>query len=309
MLRNRQVLLLKVEATYNVDPTPTNVADAILVENLNVSDSNARSIERPVIEASLGTRAHVFGGRLKEITFDAEVKGSGAAGTAPEIGQALRGCGLGETLVASTSAAYSPVSTGIESVTIWRYLDGKLEKYTGARGEVSFTYETGNKIMASFTFTAHLGTASADTAIVVPTYDTVLPEPIIGVGFLADAYGAVIGSLSFSLSNTIAIAPNMNAADGFGEVRITKRDVQGSFDPEEVLNATNNFDSDYTSGTVMTLTTGAVGATAGNILTTAFAAIKYRTLGEGERDGVQVWDIGFGAAPSAGDDDVTLTFT
>ena len=307
-LHNRQVILLEVEITYNEDPTPVAGTDAILVENLSVADANVRLIERPVLEASLGTRANIFGGRMKTVTFDVEVKGSGAAGTVPEIGQALRGCGFGETIVGGASVTYVPVSTGIESVTIYRYLDGILEIFTGCRGEVSFNYETGGKVMASFSFTGHF-VSGADVAIVAPTYNATLPVAILCAGFDVDGYGAIINSLAFAMTNTIAIAPNMNAADGFGEVRVTKRDVQGSFDPEVVLLATNNFDTDFTGNVVMALTTGAIGGTAGNILTTSMPAVKYQSKAEGERDGVQVYDMGYKAAPSTGDDDVSLAFT
>lgn len=245
---------------------------------------------------------------MKTVTFDVEVKGSGVAGTAPEIGQALRGCGFGETIVGGVSVTYEPVSTGAESITMWRYLDGILEKFTGSRGEVSFNYETGNKIMASFSFTGHFA-SGADIAVASPSYNATLPVAILGASFVVGGYAAVINALSFAMTNTLAIAPDMNAADGFGEVNITKRDVQGSFDPETVLLAVNNFDTDFTGNVVMALATGALGGTAGNILNTSMPAIKYQSKAEGERDGVQTYDMGFKAAPSAGDDDVTLAFT
>ncbi|MCK7495178.1 MAG: hypothetical protein MZW92_31855 [Comamonadaceae bacterium] len=43
-----------------------------------------------------------------QLTFDVEIKGSGAAGTAPELGVLLKGCGFGETVVAVTSVTYAP---------------------------------------------------------------------------------------------------------------------------------------------------------------------------------------------------------
>jgi len=308
VLKNRQVILLAIEPTYNGIVTPTPAADAILVENLSVSDSELKLIQRPTIEASLATRASIFGGRLKEITFDVELKGSGTAGTPPEVGQALRACSMGETIAPGTSVIYAPVSTGQESAAIWRYLDGRLEKFSGIRGEVAFALETGNKGMASFTLTGHFVDA-ADTPLPAPTYDTSLPVPNIGGAFAIGGYGAIINAMNVSLSNTIATAPDFNSSDGFGEVRITKRDVQGSFDPEDVLVATNDFDGQFIANTAMALTTGPIGTVAGNIITFDLPAVSYRARGEGERDGVQTLDMGFGAADVSGDDGIVITFT
>ena len=104
MLTNRQVILLKIEGTYKTDPTPTAAADAILVENLTVAENGLRMVERPAIEQNIGTRQGLYAGTLYDITFDMEIKGSGAAGTAPECGQALQAVGFGEFMPVTLNA-------------------------------------------------------------------------------------------------------------------------------------------------------------------------------------------------------------
>ncbi|WP_444932401.1 hypothetical protein ACJJIF_22000 (plasmid) [Microbulbifer sp. SSSA002] len=69
-----------------------------------------------------------------EVTFNAELKGSGAAGTPPEIAPLLRACGLAETITAGTSVEYNLASEGHESITLYLYEDGSLYKLTGVRG-------------------------------------------------------------------------------------------------------------------------------------------------------------------------------
>lgn len=308
MLTKRSLLLAKIESTYGTDPIPAVSADEVLVENLSWGNEGLKMIERPAVRPSLGALQHVYGGRLVSVSFDAEVKGSGTAGTAPEIGALFRACALGETIVASTSVTYAPVSTAIESITMYLYEDGKQIIVTGARGNVAFTLEAGNKVMANFTFTGHVA-AQTDVALATPSFDSTTPQPYIGGSFTIDSFAAVIGSLGFDLSNTIASPPSVNGSDGYGEITITGRDVNGSFDPEDELVATEDFLGNFTSGSAMALATGAIGGTAGNILNITMPAVYYRDVAPGDRDGIRSFDLTYGAAESTTDDEVSIAFT
>ncbi len=80
--------------------------------------------------------ASVGGMRTTEITFKVELRGSAAAGSAPEIGDLLEACGMAETVTAGSSVVYSPVSVNDKSVTIYHYaMDNSgsavLKKLTG----------------------------------------------------------------------------------------------------------------------------------------------------------------------------------
>ena len=59
------------------------------------------------------------------------------AGTAPPYGDALLACGLAETIVASTSVAYNPVSAAFSSATIECFIDTIKHQMLGARGNVA----------------------------------------------------------------------------------------------------------------------------------------------------------------------------
>ena len=80
MLVNREVILAKIEGTYGVDSVPVAASDAVLVENIGWSQEGLRMNERPAVRSSLGMLKHIFGGRMMTLTFDVEMKGSGAAG-------------------------------------------------------------------------------------------------------------------------------------------------------------------------------------------------------------------------------------
>jgi hypothetical protein len=107
---SNEVILAKTEVTYNTDPVPVVGTNAILIRNANLSSEGLRMNDRGAIRASIGQLQQVYGGQLKRLTFECEVKGSGAAGTAPEIGPLIEACGFDETIVGATSATYKPES-------------------------------------------------------------------------------------------------------------------------------------------------------------------------------------------------------
>jgi hypothetical protein len=308
MLVNREVILAKVETTYNTDPTPTGADNAVLVENVQCSPEGLRMAERPAVRSSIGTLRQIFAGMLRTITFDVEIKGSGAAGTAPELGVLLRGCGFDETVVVSTSVTYAPVSTGFESITLYYYQDGMLTKLTGCRGNVSFNLTAGGIAKASFTFTGHTATPT-DTTIATPTYDSTVPVPFIGASFSIDSFAAVINAINFDMGNKLSMPSDANASDGYSEIFIVQRDPNGSFDPEKELVATEAFEANWRSGAEMAMQTGTIGSTAGNRFAFTWPAVSYRNITDAGRDGVRTYDATFGAAEDTTDDEVSIAFT
>ncbi len=309
MLVRRELVLLKIEGTYNTDPVPTAASDALLVANPSWSHEGARMLDRNVVRSTLDTAQKIYAGSLMAVSFDVELKGSGTAGTAPEMGAALRACGLDETIIASTSVTYAPVSEDLESCTIYYYQDGKRYVLTGCRGNVSFNLAAGEYGVASFSFTGHIGTAT-DTALPTGTFDATLPQALIGLTALSvGGYSAEIASMSFDLTNEIITPASISATDGYGEIRIGGRDVNGSLDPADVLIAANDFVADWKANTTGALDTGVHGSVAGNRYQVQMPAIAYRDISPGDRDGVRTLDIGFGAGITSGDDEFSLAFT
>ncbi len=383
MLTNRELILAAIETTYNQDVSPTGAANAILCEALAASNEGLRMNERPALRSSIGMLKHVYGGSLTALEFTCEIKGSGSAGTAPEIGPLLRACGMSETIAGGTSVTYAPASASHPSVTIYYMQDGLMRKLTGARGNVSFSLEGGTYPKATFRFVGHTyesGTAAAgdassitlattasstddayngqrikivqgtgagqsnsitdyvgstraatvgawptttpdntsvyaidngpfDRTLATPTYDSTVPAIVIGQAFTVASYGAVVAAINFDLGNTFAMPPDINSPDGFSQIYITKRDVNGTLDPEQRVIATHDFYNNFRTGAAMALATGLIGTTAGNRMTISMPAISYRDVSEGDRDGVRTLELPFGAAESSGDDEVSIAFT
>jgi len=308
MLVHREVVLAKTESNYNVDAVPTDSANAILVENISMKSANVRMIERQAVRQSLAPLKQVYGGQLVELTFDVELKGSGTAGTAPELGVLLRACGMSELVSASTSVAYSPVSSDHESATFHYYQDGKLTIVTGARGTFSATIKAGETGKLSFTFTGHMGVRS-DTLMASPTYSSIVPAVALGINFTVGGYAAQIDALNFDISNEISTPASISSADGYGEIRISKRDVSGSIDPETQLIGTKDYFTEWVNGTDSVLTTNTIGTSAGNQIAISMPAIHYRDIGDGDREGIRTQDSAFGASEVLGDDEITFLFT
>lgn len=309
-LTRREVIAAKVESTYKTENAPA-ASDAVYVINPTYG-SEANMIERSAgVKGSIAPFQDIFGGRLATLSFDVEVKHSGTVDTAPDIGVLLKGCGFSETINASTSVVYEPVSTSFDSLTIYYYQDGKLKKMLGARGTVSFSGSAGNLMTASFTFSGHDG-GIADTAIISPTYESTVPPAMLSAGFNWDSSGT--GNLSlenFSMDMGVGLSKpkNMNESNGYGEILVTSRKITGSFDPLDVLDATIDFYAKWESGDtgLMVLSIGTGG---GNAITFSMPKAYITGISEGDREGQRMLEISYSAIENSvnADDDVTITF-
>ena len=134
LLTRKRLLLAKTEDTYGTDSTPTGSANAILVRNLEIVPLQSDIVQRELIRPYLGNYEQLLANTRVQVTFEVELAGSGTAGTAPAYGPVLKACGLAETLVATTSATYAPVSTSFSSVTLYFLQDAIRHIVTGARG-------------------------------------------------------------------------------------------------------------------------------------------------------------------------------
>src|SRR5574341_1320001 len=311
MLDKRAVLLSKDETVYNTDSVPVAGTNAILIEDLTWAFAGMRMHQRNPVRASLGMLKPIYAGALLNVKGKCEIKGSGAAGTAPEIAPLLRGSGWAETVVPATSVTYKPTSTqsNHKSQSQYFYDDGLRLILTGSRGKCSFDYQVGKPAMVEFDFTGHF-VSITDQALPAATYSSIVPPMIVNLPFTVGAYAAVINKLAFDLGWELSLPENMAATDGYGEVQLTGRKPTGSFNPLRVTVATKNFISDFQSGAALALDTGLLGSVAGNRIQTTMPAITYVDVGRGNQNNVGTYENKFQAAETAsGDDEVSMVFT
>lgn len=308
MLTSREAILIKVESSYGVDANPTAANDAVLVEEPSWSHEGLRLIERPAIRPSIAMLQQVYAGSLRAVSFTQEIKGSGVLGVPGEISACLRGCGLEEIINADTSVVYKPRNENHESVTIYYHHQNKLNVLTGALGTVSFAVEVGGVTKATYNFIGH-SSPQIDAPIPNPQYDAIVPPPNVDAGFSVGGFPAVIANLSLDLGNQLSTPPDLNSEDGFGNVFIVSRDVNGSFDPQDTNVAEVDWEGNFRNNATMPLTTGVIGSDVGNRFQLDLPNIAYRSMGPGDRDGVRTLDMSFGAHEDANGDDFILTMT
>jgi len=236
-LVRKTAILLKLETTYGVDPTPTGAANAQAVSNLRINPLNAQNVNRDLIRDYLGSSEELVGTAYVEMDFEVELQGSGSLGVAPAWGAALRACGFGEVITASARVDYTPVTDSIESATIYWYDDGVLHKGFGGRGSVEVSAGVGEIPKLKFKFILLDGGIS--TATNPSTTLTGWKQPkVITDGNTGDlifggtySAGAITGGTPYpsrGLSLNVANAVNFTPLLGGETVDLTQRDITGS---------------------------------------------------------------------------------
>jgi hypothetical protein len=312
---SNEVILAKTEVTYNTDPTPSAGTNAILVRNVSYGTAGLRMNDRGAIRASLGDLQKIYGGELRKISFQVEVKGSGTAGTAPEIGPLLTSAGMLETLVAVTSATYTPNSgttTAHKSITIYYYEGGrKLHILTGCRGTVKWSLDAGGIMLMDFEFTGHL-TQPTDQSQPAPTYNATVPKAGLGMALTFNGVSTLVPrKWSLDIGWKLAMPPSLAAADGYGQIVLVDRSVTGSLEIESELDSVIDIDSLLQAGTRFAFVSGTLGGTAGNRVAVSTPAsstyIIDSVLAEG--DGLRIRTVPFAVDDSTSDTEVSLVFT
>lgn len=200
------VILVKTEATYALDPTPSGAANAMLVSNLSINPLNAQNVSRDLVRGFMGGSEQLVGNRFVECGFDIELVGSGTAGTAPAWGPALLACGFAETLTGVVRVDYTPVSASFSSATIYYHDDGLLHRVAGARGTVTFKLGAGGRPVMTFAMKGLYSTPSA-AANAVPTLTAFKTPLVVNEANTAD--------LTFGGTHTLAIAPAITGGTPF----------------------------------------------------------------------------------------------
>jgi hypothetical protein len=309
---SNECILAKTETTYGTDSVPVVGTNAILVRNPSLQSEGLRMNERGAVRQSIGQLQKIFGGRLARITFECEVKGSGAAGTAPEIGPLLEACGMDETVVGATSVTYQPVSTNHESVTIY-YFEGGRKRHIlrGCRGTATFRLEAGGIMIVAFEFVGHHDEPT-DIALPAPVYNSQVPRAALSMAVSLNGVTAIVArSWQFVLNNVIAMPPSVAAADGYGDIILTGRDVTGEIVIESELDSVIDIDTLLSGGTRFAFASGTLGSVAGNrVALSTPASSTYVTdssLGDGE--GLRLRTVNLAVDDGTSDQEISLAFT
>lgn len=309
LLTRKRLILLESEATYGTDPTPTG-ADAILVRDLSITPLQSDTVGRDLVRPYLGASEQLLANTRVQCTFSVELAGSGTAGTAPRYGKALLACGLSETIVATTSVTYAPVSSSFGSATIYYNIDGVLHKVTGARGTFTINGTVGQIPTIDFTFTGIYNTPT-DTALPAVTYGDQATPVIFKQGNTTDfqllSYAGCLQSVSFDIGNSLVYRELVGCTK---QVLLTDRAATGSVTLEAVTMATKNYFTAALTDASLGNLLFQHGQTAGNIIDFVSTRIDIGDVSYGDQDGIHMLTIPYTAVPStSGNDEFSLVYT
>ena len=312
----RDVVYAKVESTYGTDSVPTGT-DAVLILSLQHAPDRLRLVPRPALTGALGNPQQAYAGMLESITITAELRGSGSAGTAPEIAPLLLACGLAETVVASTSVTYAPQAGTIQSCTIYYYksVDGSTSRVRhillGCRGTATISANAGQNGTITFTMTGRRANPTDQTAL-SPTFDSTVPQALRGMSATLGGVGSlVIQGFDVDLGNQIVVPDNLNDSEGYGNITLVEREPVLTLRRHDELVATLAPWADLVAGTQRAFDSGLVGGTAGNRWRFQAPQAAYRDVQPGEADQMRTLESTFGCTASTvgGSDHFSLAYT
>ena len=148
------IVTAKVETTAGTDAVPTGAANAVLISEASVTPLDAQSIDRALIRGYFGGSEQLVGPASVKLTYAVELAGSGAAATPPAWGQLLQGCAVAEgVLTTPARVEYTPVSTGLKTLTQYYYDDGLVHKLLSSMGNCTLSAKVGERPMLRFEWT------------------------------------------------------------------------------------------------------------------------------------------------------------
>lgn len=308
LLTRKRLIMVAEESTYGTDATPGGT-DAVLVRNLELTPIEADTVSRDLIRPYLGNSESLLANTRVSLSFEVEFAGSGTAGTAPKYGALLKSCGFSETVVASTSVTYAPVSASFDSCTIYVNVDGVLHKMTGCRGSWALSAEVNTIPFITFTMTG-IYNSPTDTSAPSTTYSDQATPVIFKAGnttsFSIFSYSGCLSSFSFDVANEV----NYRELVGCDKsVNITNRAPAGEAVIEAPTIAAKDFFTIANSDSTGALTFQH-GQTGGNIITFTASQTDIGNPSYSDLDGIQMLTLPLVFVPgSSGNDEVSLVYT
>lgn len=208
------------------------------------------------------------------------------------------------TILAGTMVTYAPVSSSIESVSMYFNLDGIQQKILGARGNVSISVVAKQIPILKFSMMG-LYAAPTDTAALTPTYTGFMQPQVANTDhtlvFSLFGYSGIMQSMEFNVANEVVHRELI----GYEGVEIVDRKPAGTFLIELPTIAAKDFFSAANAGT-----TGALSLTHGSLRgnQVAITAPRISIAGPtyGDDNGAAMLSIPFTASPSTGNDDFAI---
>ena len=311
LLARRRVLAAKIESVLG-DAETLAAADAAM----NVFDAKMTpDIPYDAREGQGGFSplTGVPGAAGGSCTFSVELHGTASPSDPDPLWAKtlLPACGL----VNTTGHVYRPVSrapavAGLlpRTVTLGLYEDGLCKVLRGCMGNAVFRFAAGKIVRVEFSFKGIWVTA-VDTAILAPTYPTVIPPRFTSAGLTLGDWTPVLSEMTLDLGNEVVLREDVNDSAGYTYAIVTGRAVKGTMNPEATLVSANDLAGLWLSQTEQALAFQ-VGTGSGETISFAAPKVQFAGAAEGDRGKTAIEDIEFrlNRSASAGDDELAITF-
>jgi len=299
-----KAFLAKLETTKGTDSVPVAGSDGVRIEKGFAPTPAAEKIPYDPVKATMGALKSLTGRKTLAIEAPVLVRGSGVAGTAPEVSALLQACGLVETVSAGVSVTYNPTSTAasLKSVSTYSYIDGVLMKGLGAVANASFACTINQPIAANFTVQAGFDTAPTTTAAVNPTFDTIQPIVMTSADVVSDGTTINVGSFTLDFGNEFGD----HYTTGQNEYSVANRKPTITISKDSVSTVADwNALRDGTEFSI----SATFGATAGNIMTLTASKAVPTSNSLAERNERHTKEIVFELLETSGDDQFSVVFS
>jgi len=226
----------------------------------------------------------VVGARTGTAKFKVELRSLAATTLNPGVALLLQAAGF--KLAAPT---YTPsiVEADQTTITLDVYEDGLLKRLTGAMGNIVISADVGGLVYLDCDFKG-IWVAPTDAALGTAAPATVVPMRFVSSTMTLGAYTPKINKFSLSLNPTVILRPDQSKIAGYIHALITDIDPTIELDLEADNVATHDAYGLWLAGTNANLSMTLADATA---KCTIAGAIQYRSVAEGDREGVIIHSV------------------
>lgn len=301
LLTRKRVIKVILEATKGTKLAGTQ---ALLVFDLDIKPT-APFEERKGTGLYRGhAQTGVLGERSGTCSFSAELRGTGTSGMEVGLAILLQACGL-----AKTAEVYQVHSTHTNdktiSIDVWE--DGVKKGLAGASGNVTFEGTDGGRMMLNFEFSG-VWQAPIDEALPAFSPSTTAPLLMQGGTFTLATESIMISRFSLNMGCVVVPRYDVDAVGGIAYFIITDYDgpIIG-MDPEADLVAGYDYNGIWLARTEAAVSLALTDGT--DTVTFTIPKVQYREIPEGDRSGIQIYDITGQCNHSSGNDAVAIAVT
>lgn len=205
------VVLAKKEVTYGTDSVPVVATNGVITRNYQGKAVEVDRIERNLDSGAYGAQASAPSNERRTFSYEVELAGSGAAGTAPAWMVLLEGCGMGvAVLAAGVDAQQTFAAPGsVTSLTHYDFLSDQRRKAVGCVGTFDLDFTAGAYPFAMLNWTGLVPAATPfDKAVPGAVVLTSWKQPVevndANTDFMLDGYAAKLRSWKGTAGVTVA---------------------------------------------------------------------------------------------------------